>query len=505
MDNWRRRHRYYTIKMMGKYLIILLSLFFCFACNKEEEVESKYLEVVTNTNQKSNSRALIDTPSFGNGTSMGIWLTNSDNSSYMGKTYANYKYTANGIGASQKWSTETAIKLSAKAGKVMAIYPYSSSATDYAAIPIEAASQTDYMWGSATGVSTTNNVAILNMKHLFTCIRLQIKKGNYTGTGSISAVSINGNNLATNATVNISSGVIKCTGINAAITRTGLGMTLSESVQYIDVLGIPTGTYSPITIKVTIDGNVYPMTTNSILLSSGTIHPYTINMDNPLVEYTDWVTNSLSVTASTTAVAATGGSATLYCEANQTRNRTVTTQGTATTTTESQTVAVTPTWSNSGSASLSSTTATNPTVSFANNTTSSARSTSATATYAGKTGSVTISQSAGGSSTTYTFTFSNGSGEYDKGTVVNTVGSFSTSITTTCVVKWNGVTTSTKNPFYSVQSKSSWITVSGSTISYSANTGSYARDGEVVFVQSGSRKTITAYVTQNKGNSVIIQ
>lgn len=111
-------------------------------------------------------------------------------------------------------------------------------------------------------------------------------------------------------------------------------------------------------------------------------------------EYTNWVTNSVTISANTTSVAAAGGSAILSAKASQSRSKITKWNGIETgRTTETQTpdVSTSATYSKvSGSGSVSG-----RTVTFPNNMSTNALSGVYRATYSGKTADVTISQAAG--------------------------------------------------------------------------------------------------------------
>ena len=217
--------------------------------------------------------------------------------------------------------------------------------------------------------------------------------------------------------------------------------------------------------------------------------------------YDNWVTNSLTVSASPNPVAASGGNSALSCKANQTRPKYTKWNGiTTNTTTESQTIAVSASWSKvSGSGSLSGST-----VTFGNNATASALSGVYRASSGGKTADVTVTQSAGSVSYTYTFTFNDGSTSTSWSSIAAGGDSKSYSIVSTRVVKWNGVQTGTENVSYSGSSNVSWASVSGSKITVGDNPNASARSGVVTFTQASSGKTIKVTLLQLKKNSVDI-
>ena len=218
-------------------------------------------------------------------------------------------------------------------------------------------------------------------------------------------------------------------------------------------------------------------------------------------EYGSWTTNSLTVSASPNPVAASGGSSTLSCKANQTRPKYTKWNGiTTSTTSESQSVAVTATWSKvSGTGSLSGST-----VSFDNNTTTSARSGVYRASSGGKTADVTVSQYGGTITYTYTFTLTGGATSTSWSGIAASGESKSFSIISTRTVLVNGISTGTENVSYSGSSNVSWASVSGSTVIVGDNPNATARGGSITFTQANSGKTITVTLVQLKKNSVDI-
>ena len=218
-------------------------------------------------------------------------------------------------------------------------------------------------------------------------------------------------------------------------------------------------------------------------------------------EYGSWTTNSLTVSASPNPVAASGGSSTLSCKANQTRPKYTKWNGiTTNTTSESQSVAVTASWSKvSGSGSLSGST-----VSFGNNTSTSSLSGTYRASYGGRTADVTVSQYGGTISYTYSFTFSDGTTSTSWSSIPAGGSSKTFSIVSKRTVYVNGVQTGTENVSYSGSSSVSWASTSGSTVTVGDNPNTTARSGTITFTQASSGKTIKVTILQLKKNSVDI-
>lgn len=106
--------------------------------------------------------------------------------------------------------------------------------------------------------------------------------------------------------------------------------------------------------------------------------------------YGSWGAWSVSISASPTNIAASGGSSTITCSAVRTRNYTWNGVGTTYTETENGS----PTLSKSGDGTLSGTTSGSK-LTYGNRTTTTSRSTTVTATYSGVSKSINITQSAG--------------------------------------------------------------------------------------------------------------
>ena len=152
------------------------------------------------------------------------------------------------------------------------------------------------------------------------------------------------------------------------------------------------------TISISVGNNTTESAQSSVITVSSAGLTATCNCSQAagvqFTEYTNWVTNSVTVSANTTSIAAAGGSATLSAKASQSRSKITKWNGIETgRTTETQTpdVSTSATYSKvSGSGSVSG-----RTVTFPNNTSTNALSGVYRATYSGKTADVTITQAAG--------------------------------------------------------------------------------------------------------------
>ena len=180
------------IKTTGKHILSqLLCIGAVFtACSDDtyvNRIDGQPLQIAVHTDNPESSRAVIDGGYLPDASSIGVTLTAVDGSAYDGQAFTNMQYTAAGVGSAQTWSTDVPVSLSGTLAKITAYYPYNGADDlDLTAIPVETASQTDYMYAKpVTGLSLVSPVADLTMQHALTDIRINVKKGTYTGTGEV--------------------------------------------------------------------------------------------------------------------------------------------------------------------------------------------------------------------------------------------------------------------------------------------------------------------------------
>lgn len=166
------------------------------------------------------------------------------------------------------WAQATPVYLSSVMATIYAYYPWNAVSTDGTAIGIDHTSQTDFMY--ATPVTNINNrqpKAAITMNHALSLVQFNFKKENYTGVGSLTAISIanksGGSSLISNATLNLSNGTIsKGTEKNPVTKATNLPQTIGTWTEtiYPKMLVIPTSATAAagdIVISFTVDGQVY--------------------------------------------------------------------------------------------------------------------------------------------------------------------------------------------------------------------------------------------------------
>ena len=270
------------------------------ACTDEDDniaSQSTPLQVQTTLNQ---ARSVITDTAFGDGQSIGITLVdNTDGATaYEGKTegYTNIPYTSSGTGESQTWGAQNPIMLSPTVGKAVAYYPYAQANADYKAIPVTAQGQTDYMysgWTDADGISNADAKATFVMQHALSAIRITVKKGNYSQTGSLSAISLTSDGFGVSGTLNAATGALA--GVAAAEVNSTMNPDFAtanitaEGLSNI-LMVVPTGVAEakPMTVTVTIDGKQYAAQANMTEpVAQGKIYSVALLLDNKTFEVTE--------------------------------------------------------------------------------------------------------------------------------------------------------------------------------------------------------------------------
>ena len=272
---------------------ILLSQLLCIgavfsACTDDEifNQTNKALQVSVSTEAPAKSRAIIDGGYLPDGASIGVTLTAVDGTAYDGQAFTNLQYTAAGEGSAQTWSSATPASLSITAGKVIAYYPYyGGDDFDLKAVPVETASQTDYMYAKpVTDINMVSPGANLTMQHAMTDIRINVKKGTYTGTGEVTKITAKAPAFATSATMDVETGVFaNVSGGGAQFVQELTGTTISSGNVVHDFLIVPDAksTSGEVSIFIIIDGKKFAVTvpyTESF--QQGFVYTYNLTLDN---------------------------------------------------------------------------------------------------------------------------------------------------------------------------------------------------------------------------------
>ena len=241
------------------------------------------------------SRAIITDVVLPKGSEIGVTVTEDKTSraagdSYDGQEYNNIKYTA---GDGNKWDTTTKPLFSSTPGKTIAYFPYKTDG-NYLAIPVETASQTDYMYsGWVTGKNNSNPDVEFTMKHALTAFRVVLKKSaDYNAFAKATAITVSSDKFVSSATLNAVDGSLSAWDGTGQITvpvnvvdGVTVGHTLSTTPQYTDIMVVPAeeaGTTVSFTVSIEdADGNSKNYTLSKEFkdaMNQGTCYQFTLTL-----------------------------------------------------------------------------------------------------------------------------------------------------------------------------------------------------------------------------------
>lgn len=252
---------------------IAASMFFVSSCSNDSvitpEIEQGDQPTLLNvtTNIEVASRSVTGRPinSFVSGDEIGLFVSSGAvNTPYNGvASNKNIKSSFTTV-----WTQATPVYLSSLMATIYAYYPWNAAAPDGTAIDIDHTSQTDYMY--ATPVTNINNRqprAAITMNHALSLVQFDFKKENYTGVGSLTAISIanktGGTSLISTGKLNLTNGAITKGASKEPVTKaTNLPQTIGtwNESTFPKMLVIPTSstaTAGDIVISFTVDGQVY--------------------------------------------------------------------------------------------------------------------------------------------------------------------------------------------------------------------------------------------------------
>ena len=223
------------------------------------------LDVSTSIEVTSRSQTGKPVNSFISGDEIGLFVSSgSINSPY--NSIASNKNVESAF--TTVWTQATPVYLSSVMATIYAYYPYNASATDGTAVDIDHTSQTDYMY--ATPVTNINNrqpKAAITMNHALSLVQFDFKKENYTGVGSLTAITIanktGGTSLISTGKLNLTNGQITKGASKEPVTKaTNLPQTIGtwNESTFPKMLVIPTAATAAagdIVFSFTIDGQVY--------------------------------------------------------------------------------------------------------------------------------------------------------------------------------------------------------------------------------------------------------
>ena len=140
-------------------------------CSNEEQLSldgtadaTTPLSIIVSNSLETKAGGVISGNQFGDGVSLGLFLTKEDGSSPYDEPYNNIQYTSSNSG--QTWTATSPILLTGTKANVYAYYPYNSTYNDITSIPIDVTENKDVMWATPySGAYNASPTATLPMNH----------------------------------------------------------------------------------------------------------------------------------------------------------------------------------------------------------------------------------------------------------------------------------------------------------------------------------------------------
>ena len=134
-------------------------------------------------------------------------------------------------------------------------YPYTSTISNIATLPTSVKTDqstevnykaSDFLWGKSAGISPTKNAVSMSVKHLMSNIIIKLVPGDGYSQDDLTTAKVDICGLKTNATVNLTNGVITTTGVSADIspineTTQYRALVVPQSVTNIDLVRVKIG------------------------------------------------------------------------------------------------------------------------------------------------------------------------------------------------------------------------------------------------------------------------
>ena len=280
-----------TARKLGK---VLLSQLLCIgavftACTDDEvtnQSDKAPLQVSVNTSLAKQTRAIVHSEWLPAGSTIGVSLFTPEGDNYDDQGYYNIQYKATGEEEDQVWSSMGVTPaVSANEAVLVAYHPYNDDQDlDIFAMPVEIASQTDYMYsGQVTGITNAAPKADIVLDHALTAIRVKLVLGDFTGDASVSEIAVASSALASSATLNAVDGSLD------NIAGQGDKFTLPVDFDLVaggtdnDVMFVPDASVESgvTTVSATIGGKKYTAGIKFVeAYKQGYIYTYTLTLNN---------------------------------------------------------------------------------------------------------------------------------------------------------------------------------------------------------------------------------
>ena len=234
---------------------------------------SNRLNISVGIHQPQSRTGLITSATLPEASEIGIKLEGYDDAD-------NIKFTAATQDSKQVWNPASDIVLDETKGTLYAYYPWKSG-TNLSAIPVETASQTDYLYAEpVANVSEKNANVPVTMKHMLANVKIAINKGTYVGIGNVSKISVQSDGFATAGTFNAAQETPAYTATTGAGTAIESNAATTLGGNATNIMVVPTSVAKPITFTATIDDVDYTVTSSDVTLQNGNSYEYTLSLNS---------------------------------------------------------------------------------------------------------------------------------------------------------------------------------------------------------------------------------
>lgn len=135
------------------------------------------------------------------------------------------------------------VYLTGRLASIFAYSPYTASAGDGKAIPIESTSQTDYLYGTGDRQVNSENASVnIEMKHALAKVVFKIRKQDYAQNATLTGITITGTAsypVYTQGTFNCQTGEITTSGGNGTISLTCTDLLQNDFKELHELLVFP--------------------------------------------------------------------------------------------------------------------------------------------------------------------------------------------------------------------------------------------------------------------------
>jgi hypothetical protein len=206
-----------------------------------EVSESSNLRITTSWASETPTKAAIT--EFEPNDKLGLFITSGtlDQIYNQNTAYANVASLWDGT----SWSQTVNIYLDNKEASIFAYYPYKSSSNNGKIIPVESASQTDYLFGKGlTKANIETPSTNVEMRHALTQVAFSLTTQDYSGVGLLQEVTISntgaGNSFYTSGTMNCETGIV--TGTEFGTLTLSANNSLSAVPNVFSAIAMPVHT-----------------------------------------------------------------------------------------------------------------------------------------------------------------------------------------------------------------------------------------------------------------------